>query len=169
MIYRYSILGELVSSCSISASYTITDFKGRTNQELPLTYAAQANEEFRVINNKFFDLVCAASSEYRNIFDISEDLYWGEGPLLLKYQTGQEYTAHYDGGTITRRTVSPIVYLNDDYEGGEIEFVNQKVKIKPSSGMLILFPANFAFTHIAHPVTEGTKYAIVTWLHDRTQ
>jgi predicted 2-oxoglutarate/Fe(II)-dependent dioxygenase YbiX len=86
---------------------------------------------------------------------------------MLKYSTGQEYHAHYDGGTGSGRSLSAIVYLNDDYEGGHVEFVNYGVKIKPKPGMLLLFPSSYAYRHIAHPVTSGTKYAIVTWLHDR--
>jgi predicted 2-oxoglutarate/Fe(II)-dependent dioxygenase YbiX len=65
------------------------------------------------------------------------------------------------------RALSAICYLNDDYEGGEIEFPEFKVKIKPEAGMLILFPSNFAYKHTAYPVTKGTKYALVTWIHDR--
>jgi predicted 2-oxoglutarate/Fe(II)-dependent dioxygenase YbiX len=65
--------------------------------------------------------------------------------------------------------LSPILYLNDDYTGGEIEFVHHGITIKPSPGMLVLFPANYAYSHIAHPVKTGTKYAIVTWLHDQPQ
>jgi hypothetical protein len=141
----------------------------RTNSNLGLTDAAHKNDEMRKINNKFFDVVCSAVSNYRNTFGIDENLFWGEGVNVLKYQTGQEYVAHYDGGTYSRRAVSPIVYLNEDYTGGEIEFVNQGVTIKPTAGMLALFPANYAFRHIAHPVKTGTKYAVVTWLHDRNQ
>lgn len=143
------------------------DNQGRTNQDLFLTSAARKTEELRLINNKFFDLVCAASGDYRDRFDIHEDLFWKDEAVLLKYQTGEEYKAHYDGGTSTGRAVSPIVYLNDDYEGGELEFVNQGITIKPEAGMMAVFPANYAFRHIAHPVKDGTKYAIVTWLHDR--
>lgn len=139
----------------------------RTNLNLGLGHAAYINDEMRKINNKFFDVVCSGVSNYRNYFGIEEQLYWGEGVNLLKYQTGQEYMAHYDGGTNSRRAVSPIVYLNEDYTGGEIEFVNQGVTVKPTAGMLAIFPANYAFRHIAHPVKTGTKYAIVTWLHDR--
>ena len=86
---------------------------------------------------------------------------------MLKYPISTEYKQHYDGSTSSGRSISAIVYLNDDYKGGEIEFPNFNVKIKPESGMLILFPSNYAYTHIAHPVTSGTKYAIVTWIHDR--
>ena len=85
----------------------------------------------------------------------------------IKYATGTEYKAHYDSGTEMGRIISALVYLNDDYEGGELEFPWFGIKIKPKAGMLILFPSNFAYRHIAHPVKSGTKYALVTWIRDR--
>jgi predicted 2-oxoglutarate/Fe(II)-dependent dioxygenase YbiX len=60
-----------------------------------------------------------------------------------------------------------LIYLNDDYEGGEIEFVNFDIKIKPKAGTLIMFPSNYPYSHIAHPVISGTKYAVSTFLHER--
>ena len=141
--------------------------EARTNSHLSLTEAAQINDDFRKINNRYFDLVFAAMRDYSNRFCKDLPYFFVEGFNLLKYQTGQEYTAHFDGDTATRRSVSPIVYLNNDYTGGDIEFVYHNVKIKPSPGMLALFPSNYAYAHIAHPVETGTKYAIVTWLHDQ--
>jgi Rps23 Pro-64 3,4-dihydroxylase Tpa1-like proline 4-hydroxylase len=93
--------------------------------------------------------------------------FYTEDNNLLQYTETQKFNSHYDGGSGSKRTISPILYLNDDYIGGEIEFVNFNIKIKPKSGSLILFPSNYAYRHTAHPVTSGTKYAIVTWIHDR--
>jgi predicted 2-oxoglutarate/Fe(II)-dependent dioxygenase YbiX len=108
----------------------------------------------------------ASTIPYAQKFNINENLYH-ESYQALKYRPGEFYKAHYDGGTESGRSISAIVYLNDDYEGGEIEFTNFKIKLKPEKGMLILFPSNYAYTHIAHPVTKGTKYSLVTWIHDR--
>jgi prolyl 4-hydroxylase len=141
----------------------------RTNSHLFLTENAQKNEELRKINNEYFDLVFSAMRYYTNKFCDNLSHFFVEGFNVLKYQTGQEYKAHFDGSTSTHRSLSPILYLNDDYTGGEIEFVHHGVTIKPSPGMLVLFPANYAYSHIAHPVKTGTKYAIVTWLHDQPQ
>ena len=33
--------------------------------------------------------------------------------------------------------------------------------------MLILFPSSYPYMHIAHPVTKGTKYNLVTWLREK--
>jgi hypothetical protein len=138
----------------------------RTNYHLSVNESALVNESFRIINNDFYLKTLSAVKHYSEIFAIRENIFFAEPISLLRYQFGQKYDAHYDGGSSTNRSVSPILYLNDDYEGGEIEFVNFNLKIKPKPGSLYLFPATYAYRHIAHPVTSGTKYAIVTWLHD---
>ena len=43
-------------------------------------------------------------------------------------------------------------------------FSNGCENIKPEKPALVLFPSNYAYTHRAMPVVEGTKYAVVTWL-----
>lgn len=139
----------------------------RTNYDLDLTKCGYVNEVFRKLNNRFFEVTFAAVRGYTDVLGIEESIHFVESFNLLKYQTGQEYGAHYDGNTGTARVVSPILYLNDDYEGGELEFVNFNLKIKPKAGTLYIFPASYPYRHIAHPVKSGTKYAIVTWLHDR--
>ncbi len=139
----------------------------RTNQSLSITYSAKINEDLRKINNKFYEKIINGVSTYCNIFHIEQEIVDVEEYQLLKYSGGQYYDAHYDGGTGSARSISPILYLNDNYEGGEIEFVNFGIKIKPKAGSLLVFPSSYPYRHIAHPVTSGTKYAIVTWLHDR--
>jgi predicted 2-oxoglutarate/Fe(II)-dependent dioxygenase YbiX len=140
----------------------------RTNFDLPVSWMAQTigNKLMKDIHNQYYFLLLAALGPYSQKYTIDEGL-WHEPYNMLKYKDGQEYKAHYDGGTNMGRAVSAICYLNGDYEGGHIEFPNFKVKIKPEPGMLILFPSNYAYKHVAHPVTAGTKYALVTWIHDR--
>jgi hypothetical protein len=139
----------------------------RTNYNMSLIPAAQFDKNMNTICEDYYKLIYATAIGYNKHYDLYEPTYFNEGFNILKYQTGQEYKAHYDGGSASARSISPILYLNDDYEGGEIEFVNFGIKIKPEAGMLVVFPATYPYAHIAHPVTSGTKYAIVTWLHDR--
>lgn len=168
-----SSTSDLDSNIKFTKAQTLNEANGkeskiqRTNAHLGLTHSANLNEDMRQLNNRYFETVLAAVKGYKELMDIEEEIYFIETFNILKYQTGQEYNAHYDGGTISHRAISPILYLNDDYEGGEIEFVNFNLKIKPEKGTLYIFPSSYPYRHIAHPVTDGTKYAIVTWLHDQ--
>ena len=139
----------------------------RTNYHLGITDAAMTLDDkvAQAVHNQLYVLLLAATVPYAKKHDV-EDLYH-EPYNMLRYRGGQEYKAHADGTTKDGRTISAIVYLNNEYEGGEIEFVNFGIKIKPEPGMLLLFHSNYAYKHIAYPVTSGTKYALVTWIKDR--
>ena len=54
--------------------------------------------------------------------------------------------------------------LNDDYEGGETEFLYQKRRIKPKKDRLLIWPAQFTHTHRGNTVLKGTKYILTGWV-----
>lgn len=139
----------------------------RTNYHLRITDAAEnGNDVASEINNRFKQILVGATIPYGQRYLIHDE-YWHEGYSMLRYSGGQKYDAHYDAAGMPTRFVSAILYLNENFEGGEIEFPHLNIKIKPQSGMLVVFPSNYIYTHIAHPVTSGTKYALVTWIHNR--
>ena len=140
----------------------------RTNKQMGITHLAQVtnNGVLQNIHNQFNLMLIAASVPYANRYGIQGGL-WHEEYNALKYSGGEEYTAHYDGDTITGRSISALLYLNSEFEGGHTEFPHFDITLTPSPGTLVLFPSNFAYRHIAHPVTSGTKYALVTWIKDR--
>jgi hypothetical protein len=84
---------------------------------------------------------------------------------LLKYEVSGHLPAHQDQG-VSSRVLSSVMYLNDDYEGGEIEFINSGVKIKPEAGSIIFFPSNFLYIHEVHPITSGSRYSMPHWYHN---
>ena len=87
---------------------------------------------------------------------------------LLKYSPGGKYEIHTDHYTNTPRHLSIIINLNDDYEGGDLVFTDQKKKeikrLKLSKGSVVFFPSNFMYPHGIQPITKGTRYSIVSWL-----
>lgn len=119
------------------------------------------------VHDEFHTTIKDYCASYYHDYGINENCYSNEPYNLLKYEPGDHYPNHYDGNTSLGRHISAILYLNDDYVGGELYFKNFDITIKPQAGMLVLFPSNYAYQHQALPVLKGTKYAIVTWLHDR--
>lgn len=80
---------------------------------------------------------------------------------FVKYLPGKYFKVHADHGPYYTCTVSAVIYLNDDYEGGEIEFIRHGLKIKPQAGDIIIFPSNFVYEHASCEVFSGTKYSVV--------
>lgn len=104
-----------------------------------------------------------AVKDYSKRHNIGELRYW-EALNFVKYGPGQHFQEHTDHGFSYNCVVSMVGYVNDDYEGGEIYFRMQNIKIKPKAGDLFIFPSNYMYPHQAMPVHSGTKYSIVTML-----
>ncbi len=64
------------------------------------------------------------------------------------------------------RKLSLVMWINDDYEGGDFELIHTSLKepytIPKEKGKLILFPS-FLF-HRVTPVTKGVRKSLVTWI-----
>ena len=80
---------------------------------------------------------------------------------LVRYEVGEFFTMHRDDHPLTQRTISTVLYLNDNYDGGEIYFKYFDFKYKPEAGDLLVFPSNYAYSHESQPIKNGTKYVIV--------
>jgi len=88
---------------------------------------------------------------------------------LLKYQPGGKYEYHIDDYTYYSRSISIIINLNDEYEGGDLVFSDQKKletkRCKLKKGSIVFFPSNFMYPHKIEPITKGTRYSLVGWIH----
>jgi len=99
-----------------------------------------------------------------------------EIPQILSYGAGGHYLPHVDGESIwvtptqekiwkksTDRDLSIVLFLNDEFEGGDFIFPELKVRVRPEPGMMVCFPSNHHYLHGVEPVTKGKRYSIVTW------
>lgn len=85
---------------------------------------------------------------------------------LLHYSTEEGfYKPHADSGPGMQRIFSAVLYLNDVKEGGETYFNRLDVSISPKAGRLIVFPANYVYTHEARTPKSNDKFALVTWFN----
>ena len=61
-----------------------------------------------------------------------------------------------------KRNLVYMTFLNDVNEGGETEFLYQKLKIKPEKGLTLIWPAYWMHTHRGLPSSE-IKYIATGW------
>ena len=87
---------------------------------------------------------------------------------VLKYEKSGFLPKHSDHGQ-SSRVLSVLLYLNEDYEGGEISWPDVNITLKPEAGSIIYFPSNFVFTHEVAPITGGVRYALPNWFHNRKE
>jgi len=122
-----------------------------------------------LINNiKFISDICL--SHYCNITN-KQKPFLPNHFSIRKYNTGSDMGAHVDSEDptdIKHPVISGVFYLNDDYEGGEINFPNQDISIKPEAGSLLIFPSERPFFHHPTKIVNGNKYMIPLFLFKET-
>jgi len=83
---------------------------------------------------------------------------------VYRYEVGQHFGLHQDQSYFrddgARSLLTLLVYLNDDFEGGETEFPEQDRVIAPRTGDLLLF--QHMLLHAGRAVTRGTKFVLRT-------
>ena len=69
-----------------------------------------------------------------------------------------------DHGDALHRVVLWTIYLNDDFDEGQTEFLYQHRKIVPKTGSLLIAPTAFTHTHRGNMPTRGDKYIATSWM-----
>lgn len=127
-----------------------------------------SREYQRELNNDIKQLFTRLAQEkYHRHLD------WFERPQILRYRQGGLYVKHADSENFDTdfgawnktidRDLSLLVYLNDDFEGGELLFEKFNFHIRPEPGMAVIFPSDHRYIHEAQRVNSGVRYAIVSW------
>jgi len=114
------------------------------------------------LNNLFFENFDPIEKDYMNTYGIGSE--WHDSYGILKYGAGQQFTNHIDDHPSYHRRVSTVYYLNDNYEGGEINFPRFNITFKPKANQMIVFPSTYVYNHSVSPVIKGERYAVVSWM-----
>jgi prolyl 4-hydroxylase len=101
----------------------------------------------------------------------------GEPLQLLRYRTGGEYRPHMDAlppAEPNQRILTMLVYLSEDYEGGETGFPRARISFRGRMGDALLFRNVTAdgspdplTLHAGLPVSRGEKLIASRWIRER--
>jgi hypothetical protein len=110
-----------------------------------------------------------------------------EPPQIMHYSVGEEFKPHFDFLTdaeagwaaqmrrFGQRIATFLLFLNDDFEGGETEFPMAKISHRGGRGDALFWanvdsnrnPDRLTF-HAGRPPTRGEKWILSQWIRDRT-
>ena len=131
----------------------------KISEQLAQSAPAQFSEITKIWQDTT-DRLIPCLRHYESLYNVKMEFM--EAINYVRYTPGQHFQVHTDHGFSYTCTISSIMYLNDDYEGGELFFPYFQLKFKPEAGDIVLFPSTYIFAHAALPVTSGTKYSAVT-------
>ena len=81
-------------------------------------------------------------------------------------ETGEQFDTHVDACNLesSKRYLSMLFYLNDDFTGGETLFLPDR-EVKPKKGSVLVFPPTWQYPHAGLPLITGTKYIMSTYMN----
>lgn len=114
----------------------------------------------------------------KNEFDHSYELDCCESWQIARYEPGQYYKPHHDYFNIENyknyvkndRVATVILYLTDDFKGGQTFFKILNIKISPMAGAMVYFtypadtPSSTKTLHEGCDVISGIKYIATLWI-----
>lgn len=93
-----------------------------------------------------------------------------ESLRISRFSNGDFSGYHSDDTLVTPRTISIVYYPNDDYDGGELEFLHFGLTIKPKAKQLFIFPSSYAYEHEIKEITGGNpRMTMVSFLYFGTE
>lgn len=137
-----------------------------------------------------FLLTDRSQSLWNNIVKNLEDLFdnddeylhnFPHAPFLIKYVNKESKPSGWamyphadnvdykdDSGEYENNVLKGIViYVTDDYQGGEIVYINKDITFKPKAGYLVCHPGSTEYTHGVKTFTGGNRIIITGFVHKR--
>jgi hypothetical protein len=156
--YNWSEATVTNSTTPIKKARDCVDFKYKQEDLGPKD---EHNTELLDLHQEIYKKLKYCVDDYASYWGINVVYY--EAFNFVKYEgEGSHFNIHADHGPAYNCTVSAVVYINDDYEGGDLKFPRlDNLVYKPKVGDIVLCPSNYIYEHASLPIQSGTKYCVV--------
>ena len=84
---------------------------------------------------------------------------------IMKYEIGDVFLPHQDSSIHCpiESDWGLVLYINDDFEGGELYYPEKNITYVPKSGDLVIHGATKEFSHGTTKIISGTKYVATSF------
>ena len=163
-----------------------------SSEDIEKNISEDVIDDCSYIFNEIFDGMKNVCEDYASKIGDDAEIILMTDTAIKKYMPGTFMGSHFDQQEGDRRLrYSMVMYLNDDYEGGEISFnvkdgvltstddaasedFNSPLNhdrimfhVKPKAGSVIIFPSTDPYSHTAHLIKGGSKYMVPSfWLNN---
>lgn len=156
--YKWSEAQVTNSTTPIKKARDCVDFRYKQENLGPRD---EHNAELIDLHQEIYEKLKLCIDDYAQYWGINVVYY--EAFNFVKYEgAGTHFNIHADHGPAYNCTVSAVIYINDDYVGGDLKFPRlDNLVYKPRVGDIAVFPSNYIYEHASLPMESGTKYCVV--------
>jgi hypothetical protein len=81
-------------------------------------------------------------------------------PSIARWFVGNSQEPHADKTHYPDYDIGSVIYLNNEYEGGEIYFPQHNIELRPVAGNAIAFPGDEYYMHGVREIVSGFRYTL---------
>jgi hypothetical protein len=120
-----------------------------------------------MLKNEGLEYIELVKNKIKQEFEVQDEIYT-DILCFNRWRQGDLQHPHADEANgFEWRKFGCVLYLNEEYEGGEIYFPNQNIILKPKANTLAFFPGDAEFLHGVNAITSGIRYTLSTfWTYD---
>ena len=159
---------------SYRGSVKAVDWDRAINEQNSMWPRIEVLPDYDEAHSEAYEILRCIDEPYRELLNIWAKKTGNEYPstwvtknyTIRRYKTGGAMGAHIDKNADNPENSmdwTALIYLNDDYEGGEVIFEDHGLSLKPSAGSIIFFPC--LEPHSVNKITSGTKTYIFLFIH----
>lgn len=119
---------------------------------------------------RFMNILSLIGLELKKQFNIDKKIY-ADSLQLMRLSDGEDQKLHADnadlirggGGVAPWRQYASLIYLNDNFSGGQTFFENFGIEIQPSEGDLLMFSCDAEHAHGVRPVSGATRRTLISF------
>jgi len=95
----------------------------------------------------------------------TQKYYWMGSHIIQRIRDGNGMDEHLDKSDLLEQqnSMGVAIYLNDNFEGGEIYYPNLNISYKPLRGALICHPGTIEYTHGVKTVSGNDRYILSSY------
>lgn len=116
-----------------------------------------------------FDLRDRVAEAIKKSYSLDSEVY-SDVQQIVRWYPGMEMSPHSDNMENTpfhehhaHRAFGSVIYLNDNYSGGNTYYPQHDISVAPKAGMLAIHPSDIGHMHGVSKVQDSTRYTIVSF------
>jgi hypothetical protein len=137
--------------------------KGFWTNRIVTDYDIKIKKLIEPIHNKILRLIKKFYKEKNIYLEFTNLVYWGPNMELGAHADNVWIDRPNDPHYTSHRDFSSVLYLNDNFKGGETYFPKLDHIIKPKTGKLTFFPSGSTHIHGVKKIIEGNRFTLATW------
>jgi hypothetical protein len=123
---------------------------------LPINVSSKDSDDVVKLRGMFYQIALSCFEQYMEYYNNFNIVPKKDFITVSKLLNGKQMGEHHDSDD--PKHIIGMLYLNNDFEGGSLNFKDIGLTYKPNVGDFVIYPGSL--THSVNPISKNSRYSI---------